>query len=122
MCFLPPVPQSYKELYTKKWTFTQELAISIAAGLQKMLEAKADVNKMKGELAIKNQDLAVAAKEAEVLLKEVSVGKCGKEVEGLLRGASTGHIDYSKASPSLFAQPSIPFHTLMSPSFVPPGP
>ncbi len=46
--------------------------MSIAAGLQKMLEAKADVNKMKGELAIKNQDLAVAAKEAEVLLKEVS--------------------------------------------------
>jgi dynein heavy chain len=46
--------------------------VSIAAGLQKMLEAKADVNKMKGELAIKNQDLAVAAKEAEVLLKEVS--------------------------------------------------
>ena len=63
--------QGYKELYSKKLVFTQELAVSIAAGLQKMLEAKADVYKMKAELAIKNQDLAVAAKEAEVLLKEV---------------------------------------------------
>jgi len=64
--------QGYKELYNKKLVFTQELSVSIAAGLQKMFEAKADVNKMKAELAIKNQDLAVAAKEAEILLKEIS--------------------------------------------------
>lgn len=63
--------QGYKELYSKKWAYTQELAISIDGGLQKMFEAKADVNKMKAELAIKNQELAVAAKEAEALLKQV---------------------------------------------------
>ncbi|MEW5318622.1 MAG: hypothetical protein WDW38_009830 [Sanguina aurantia] len=64
--------QGYKELYSKKWGSTKELAVSIEAGLQKMLEAKADVNRMKAELAIKTQDLAVAAKEAEALLKQIS--------------------------------------------------
>mmetsp|Transcript_5388 Transcript_5388/g.12712 ORF Transcript_5388/g.12712 Transcript_5388/m.12712 type:complete len:4322 (-) Transcript_5388:507-13472(-) len=64
--------QGYKELYSKKWAYTQELAVSIDAGLQKMFEAKADVNKMKAELAVKNQELAVAAKEAEALLKQIS--------------------------------------------------
>jgi dynein heavy chain len=42
------------------------------AGLQKMVEAKEDVNKMKAELAIKNQELAAASKEAEALLKSIS--------------------------------------------------
>ena len=52
----PPLrPQGYKELYTKKWSFTKELAYQIEGGLQKMFEAKADVNKMKAELAVKNQ-------------------------------------------------------------------
>ncbi|PNH08753.1 Dynein gamma chain, flagellar outer arm [Tetrabaena socialis] len=64
--------QGYKELYAKKWSFTKELAYQIEAGLQKMFEAKADVNKMKAELAVKNQDLAVSAKEAEALLKQIS--------------------------------------------------
>jgi dynein heavy chain len=63
--------QGYKELYARKWAHTQELAVSIDAGLQKMFEAKADVNKMKAELAVKNQELAVSAKEAEALLKQV---------------------------------------------------
>ncbi len=39
--------QGYKELYKRKWAYTQELAVSIQAGLQKMVEAKEDVNKMK---------------------------------------------------------------------------
>ncbi len=64
--------QGYKELYAKKWSFTKELAYQIEAGLQKMFEAKADVNKMKAELAVKNQDLAISAKEAEALLKQIS--------------------------------------------------
>jgi hypothetical protein len=64
--------QGYKELYTRKWSFTKELAYQIEGGLQKMFEAKADVNKMKAELAVKNQDLAVSAKEAEGLLKQIS--------------------------------------------------
>jgi dynein heavy chain len=37
-----------------------------------MVEAKEDVNKMKAELAVKNQELAVASKEAEALLKSIS--------------------------------------------------
>lgn len=37
-----------------------------------MVEAKEDVNKMKAELAIKNQELAAATKEAEALLKSIS--------------------------------------------------
>ncbi|KAJ9508838.1 hypothetical protein QJQ45_028152, partial [Haematococcus lacustris] len=64
--------QGYKELYSKKWAYTQELAVSIRGGLEKMYEAKNDVNKMKAELAVKNQELAVAAKEAEALLKQIT--------------------------------------------------
>lgn len=48
------------------------LAHPLQAGLQKMVEAKEDVNKMKAELAIKNQELAAASKEAEALLKSIS--------------------------------------------------
>lgn len=62
----------YKDLYQRKWSFIRELASSIQVGLQKMNEAKDDVNKMKVELGIKNQELAVAQKEAEVLLKSIS--------------------------------------------------
>jgi hypothetical protein len=51
----PSSPQGYKELYSRKWAYTRELAASIQAGLQKMVEAKEDVNKMKAELAVKNQ-------------------------------------------------------------------
>lgn len=46
--------------------------VCMQAGLQKMVEAKEDVNKMKAELAIKNQELAAASKEAEALLKSIS--------------------------------------------------
>ena len=49
-----------------------------------MVEAKEDVNKMKAELAVKNQELAVATKEAEVLLKSISestaIAEKGKHV------------------------------------------
>ncbi len=37
----------YKALYSKKLMFVQELASSINSGLQKMFEAKGDVNRMK---------------------------------------------------------------------------
>jgi dynein heavy chain len=37
-----------------------------------MSEAKEDVNKMKAQLAVKNVELAAAAREAEVLLKSIS--------------------------------------------------
>jgi len=53
--------QGYKELYARKWAYTRKLAASIQAGLQKMVEAKEDVNKMKAELAVKNQVRGTAA-------------------------------------------------------------
>lgn len=53
-------------------SLSQELASSIRVGLGKMNEAKDDVNKMKVELGVKNQELAVAQKDAEVLLKSIS--------------------------------------------------
>ncbi|KAI3432720.1 hypothetical protein D9Q98_004263 [Chlorella vulgaris] len=62
----------YKALYSKKLTYSRDLAASINSGLQKMNEAKADIGRMKGELAIKNQSLAEASRQAEVLLKEIS--------------------------------------------------
>lgn len=62
----------YKGLYSKNWKGVASLATAINAGLEKMMEAKVDVNRMKGELAIKNQELAVASKEAEQLLKSIS--------------------------------------------------
>lgn len=46
-----------------------------------MFEAKADVNKMKAELAVKNQDLAQAAKESEELLKQISASTAIAEKE-----------------------------------------
>jgi len=62
----------YQDLYTRKWSFIRELAASIKVGLLKMNEAKDDVNKMKVELGVKNQELAVAQKDAEVLIKAIS--------------------------------------------------
>ena len=64
--------QGYKALYSKKLAFVQQLAKNINSGLQKMFEAKDDVGKMKVDLGIKNQELEVAAKEAETLLKSIS--------------------------------------------------
>lgn len=37
----------FKALYSRKLTANRELAASINSGLQKMFEAKADVNRMK---------------------------------------------------------------------------
>lgn len=47
--------QGYKSLYQKKWENVKQLARNINNGLQKMFEAKDDVNKMKVDLSIKNQ-------------------------------------------------------------------
>ncbi len=37
----------FKQLYAKKLAYNRDLATSINSGLQKMFEAKADVNRMK---------------------------------------------------------------------------
>jgi hypothetical protein len=59
---------------------------TLQAGLQKMVEAKEDVNKMKAELAIKNQELAAASKEAEALLKSISESTAVAEKGGVAAG------------------------------------
>jgi len=71
----------YKELYGRKWNEVKLLAEKINSGLNKLFEAKTDVNKMKGELAIKNQDLAEAQKVSASLLKEISAGTALAEKE-----------------------------------------
>ncbi|KAK9841874.1 hypothetical protein WJX81_008571 [Elliptochloris bilobata] len=71
----------YRELYSRKLGATRELASSINSGLAKMNEAKVDVNRMKGELAIKNAELAVATLSAEEMLKEISQSTAAAEKE-----------------------------------------
>ncbi|KIZ06069.1 Dynein gamma chain, flagellar outer arm [Monoraphidium neglectum] len=89
--------QGYKELYSRKWAYTRELAASIQAGLQKMVEAKEDVNKMKAELAIKNQELAVASREAEALLRSISESTAVAEKEKAKVAVIVGEVS-SKAA------------------------
>jgi dynein heavy chain, axonemal len=55
-----------------------------------MVEAKEDVNKMKAELAIKNQELAAASKEAEALLQSISESTAVAE-KGTGVGLTSGH-------------------------------
>lgn len=64
--------QFYMNLYKVKWEGVAQLAQAINAGLEKMDEAKVDVGRMKANLAVKNQELAKASKEAEALLKSIS--------------------------------------------------
>jgi hypothetical protein len=61
-----------------------------------MVEAKEDVNKMKAELAIKNQELAAASKEAEALLKSISESTAVAE-KGAWGGGATGFCSPSAA-------------------------
>lgn len=71
----------YKDLYTKKLKAVKLLADKINSGLAKLLEAKTDVNKMKGELAVKNADLAEAQRVSANLLKEISASTAVAEKE-----------------------------------------
>lgn len=71
----------YKDLYAKKLKAVKLLADKINSGLTKLLEAKTDVNKMKGELAVKNADLAEAQRVSANLLKEISASTAVAEKE-----------------------------------------
>lgn len=71
----------YKDLYSRKLDYVRGLASSINVGLQKMLEAKKDVNIMKKSLEGKNKELEAASKEAEVLLKNISLNTAVAEKE-----------------------------------------
>lgn len=65
-----------------------------------MVEAKEDVNKMKAELAIKNQELAKASKEAEALLKSISestaIAEKGESAAVCLRLCSVMHAAHQR--------------------------
>lgn len=87
----------YKELYARKWAATRELAASIQAGLQKMVEAKEDVNRMKAELAVKNQELAAASRDAEALLQSISESTAVAEREKAKVAVIVGEVS-SKAA------------------------
>lgn len=62
----------FKELYRKKWEEVKALADKIKGGLNKLLEAKQDVNTMKQDLANKNAELAKSQQKTSELLKEIS--------------------------------------------------
>lgn len=71
----------YKALYTQKLDEVQGLADKIKNGLSKLLQAKADVNEMKIDLAKKNVDLAEAQRVSAGLLKEISASTAVAEKE-----------------------------------------
>ena len=116
--------QFYKNLYKVKWDGIAHLAQAINTGLEKMEEAKVDVGRMKQNLAIKNQELAKATKEAEALLKSISestaiaeqekakvavivdaVTKKATEIAGVKADAEK---DLAKAQPALDAVCPVP--------------
>jgi dynein heavy chain len=64
--------ESFQTLYSNKRSAIKELADRINTGLSKLLEASRDVAKMKGELTIKEKDLAVAQKKCAEFLVEIT--------------------------------------------------
>ena len=64
---------SYKRVYTEKKAEIQELADRMNTGLEKLLDAGESVSKLAKELAVKEKELAVASKEAEKVLADVTV-------------------------------------------------
>ena len=63
----------YKKMYLEKKKLVQELSDRMNTGLDKLLEAGQSVSELAKELAVKEKDLAVASKEAEKVLAEVTV-------------------------------------------------
>ena len=64
---------SYKRVYTEKKAEIQELANRMNTGLEKLLDAGESVSQLAKELAVKEKELAVASKEAEKVLADVTV-------------------------------------------------
>ena len=64
---------SYKRVYSEKKAEIQELANRMNTGLEKLLDAGESVSKLAKELAVKEKELAVASKEAEKVLADVTV-------------------------------------------------
>lgn len=64
--------ETFKDLYTRKRIDIEKLSGSLEGGLKKIAEAKEAVGLMRAELTKKDAELAVSAKEAEQLLREIS--------------------------------------------------
>lgn len=63
----------YKNIYTERKNLLGELSSRMQSGLTKLLEASESVASLAKELVVKEKDLAVASKEAEHVLAEVTV-------------------------------------------------
>ena len=105
--------EEYQKVYVKKLEQISVLADSINVGLDKLLEAGADVEKMKIELKDKEKTLVVAQEKSAVLLQEItaSTAKAEKKkaevqaVKDTLAGEAEG-IGSQKGSPS-YGTPSL---------------
>lgn len=62
----------FKTIYKEKHSFIEGLALRMDGGLQKLVEAQESVAEMSIELAAKEKELAIANKEAEAVLVEVT--------------------------------------------------
>jgi len=70
---------SYRKLYNDKKAFVGELSDRMLTGLNKLVEASASVAALSEELVIKEKELAVASKETERVLIEVTTKAAAAE-------------------------------------------
>jgi dynein heavy chain len=69
----------YKTVYVGKLEHIETLANNINTGLEKLMEAAQDVEKMKGELKDKEKTLVVAQEKSAVLLQEITASTAKAE-------------------------------------------
>ena len=69
----------YKSVYVGKLEHIETLANNINTGLEKLMEAAQDVEKMKGELKDKEKTLVVAQEKSAVLLQEITASTAKAE-------------------------------------------
>jgi dynein heavy chain len=69
----------YKNVYVKKLDHVETLANNINTGLEKLMEAAQDVEKMKIELKEKEKTLVVAQEKSAVLLQEITASTAKAE-------------------------------------------
>jgi dynein heavy chain, axonemal len=65
----------YKTIYAQKHQEIENLASRMNIGLEKLVEAGESVVELKKELAVKEQELAIANEKADKVLKEVATKK-----------------------------------------------
>lgn len=111
--------QNFKTLYSKKQMHFKAITTSLDKGLRKIAEAKDAVSSMRQELTLKHDELAIASKDAEELLKEISestkaaevekgkvstiVKNVRKKAEEIAHGKASAEADLAAAQPALDA-------------------